>query len=196
MTERRVLMPDNPADLPRTPAPSPDRSLLIVDDDKPFLQRLARAMEARGFVVTATESVAQGLAALNPKPPAFAVVDMRLRDGSGLDVIQALKIARPDARAVILTGYGNIATAVTAVKLGAVDYLAKPADADEIFAALMAEARDKTELPENPMSADRVRWEHIQRVYELCSRNVSETARRLGMHRRTLQRILAKRAPR
>lgn len=173
-----------------------DRSLLVVDDDKPFLQRLCRAMEARGFAVTAAESVAEGLAAVAARPPAFAVVDMRLADGNGLDVISALKAARPDARGVILTGYGNIATAVTAVKLGAVDYLAKPADADEVFAALMATGGKAADLPENPMSADRVRWEHIQRVYELCGRNVSETARRLGMHRRTLQRILAKRAPR
>jgi two-component system response regulator RegA len=173
-----------------------DRSLLLVDDDKPFLQRLCRAMEARGFQVTAAESVAEGLAAVAARPPAFAVVDMRLGDGNGLDVISALNEARPDARGVILTGYGNIATAVTAVKLGAVDYLAKPADADEVFAALLAVAGKTADLPENPMSADRVRWEHIQRIYELCSRNVSETARRLGMHRRTLQRILAKRAPR
>lgn len=173
-----------------------DRSLLVVDDDRPFLQRLCRAMEARGFVVTAAESVADGLAAVAKHPPAFAVVDMRLGDGNGLDVISALNAARPDARGVILTGYGNIATAVTAVKLGAVDYLAKPADADEVFAALLAVAGKTADLPENPMSADRVRWEHIQRVFENCDRNVSETARRLNMHRRTLQRILGKRAPR
>ena len=173
-----------------------DRSLLIVDDDKPFLTRLARAMENRGFQVRAASSVAEGLALIGDFAPAFAVIDMRLTDGSGLDVISELKATRPDARGIILTGYGNIVTAVTAVKLGAFDYLAKPADADEIFAALMATQRDQAELPENPMSADRVRWEHIQRVYELCGRNVSETARRLNMHRRTLQRILAKRAPR
>ncbi|QCK85395.1 ActR/PrrA/RegA family redox response regulator transcription factor [Phreatobacter aquaticus] len=187
------LMPDQETAAAMLPA---DRSLLIVDDDRPFLQRLSRAMEARGFAVTSADSVADGLSAVAANPPAFAVVDMRLGDGNGLDVISALKAARPDARGVILTGYGNIATAVTAVKLGAVDYLAKPADADEVFAALMALVRTTTELPENPMSADRVRWEHIQRIYELCGRNVSETARRLGMHRRTLQRILAKRAPR
>jgi len=185
---------------PATPAPQitlpADRSLLVVDDDRPFLQRLCRAMEARGFAVTAAESVADGLAAVAKNPPAFAVVDMRLGDGNGLDVISALNAARPEARGVILTGYGNIATAVTAVKLGAVDYLAKPADADEVFAALLAVSGKTADLPENPMSADRVRWEHIQRIYELCGRNVSETARRLGMHRRTLQRILAKRAPR
>ncbi|MBV8109070.1 MAG: ActR/PrrA/RegA family redox response regulator transcription factor [Hyphomicrobiales bacterium] len=172
-----------------------DRSLLIVEDDKSFLQRLARAMEGRGFTVTTAESVADGLTQLETTSPAFAVVDMRLEDGNGLDVISALKRRRPDARAIILTGYGNIATAVNAVKLGAVDYLSKPVDADDVVAALLALEGRRAEPPENPMSADRVRWEHIQRIYELCGRNVSETARRLNMHRRTLQRILAKRAP-
>jgi two-component system, response regulator RegA len=172
-----------------------DRSLLIVEDDKSFLQRLARAMEGRGFTVTTAESVADGLTQLETTSPAFAVVDMRLEDGNGLEVISALKRRRPDARAIILTGYGNIATAVNAVKLGAVDYLSKPVDADDVVAALLALEGRRAEPPENPMSADRVRWEHIQRIYELCGRNVSETARRLNMHRRTLQRILAKRAP-
>jgi two-component system response regulator RegA len=172
-----------------------ERSLLIVEDDKSFLQRLARAMETRGFVVTTAESVADGLLQVEKAAPAFAVVDMRLGDGNGLDVISAMKRRRPEARAIILTGYGNIATAVNAVKLGAVDYLAKPVDADDVVAALLAFDNKKIEPPENPMSADRVRWEHIQRIYELCGRNVSETARRLNMHRRTLQRILAKRAP-
>ena len=172
-----------------------DRSLLIVEDDKSFLQRLARAMEGRGFAVMTAESVADGLTQLETTSPAFAVVDMRLEDGNGLDVISALKRRRPDARAIILTGYGNIATAVNAVKLGAVDYLSKPVDADDVVAALLALEGRRAEPPENPMSADRVRWEHIQRIYELCGRNVSETARRLNMHRRTLQRILAKRAP-
>jgi len=172
-----------------------ERDLLIVDDDRPFLTRLARAMEGRGFVVETAESVAEGLARVKAKPPAFAVVDMRLADGNGLDVIEAIRARRPECQAIILTGYGNIATAVTAVKLGAVDYLSKPADADDIIAALLRRADTRAEPPENPMSADRVRWEHIQRVYELCDRNVSETARRLNMHRRTLQRILAKRAP-
>lgn len=173
-----------------------DNSLLIVDDDKPFLTRLARAMEGRGYQVRTATSVAEGLAALAVETPAYAVIDMRLQDGNGLDVISELKRRRPDARGIILTGYGNIATAVTAVKLGAFDYLAKPADADDIEAALKAGAAARPELPEHPMSADRVRWEHIQRVYESCDRNVSETARQLNMHRRTLQRILAKRAPR
>jgi two-component system, response regulator RegA len=172
-----------------------DRSLLIVEDDKSFLQRLARAMEGRGFNVTTAETVADGLDQVEKSAPAYAVVDMRLGDGSGLDVISALKRRRPDARGIVLTGYGNIATAVTAVKLGAVDYMSKPADADDVAAALLALDGTKAEPPANPMSADRVRWEHIQRIYELCGRNVSETARRLNMHRRTLQRILAKRAP-
>ncbi len=198
-------MKNDPADVPAEARPSDaglqqlsdaEKTLLIVDDDKPFLTRVTRAMETRGFVVSMASSVAEGLAAIAKSPPAFAVIDMRLADGNGLDVISELKARRPDARGIILTGYGNIVTAVTAVKLGAFDYLAKPADADEIFNALMATRHDKAELPENPMSADRVRWEHIQRIYELCGRNVSETARRLNMHRRTLQRILAKRAPR
>ena len=183
------------ADLVAAAMPS-DRSLLIVEDDKSFLQRLARAMEGRGFAVTTAESVAEGLTHLETTSPAFAVVDMRLEDGNGLDVISALKRRRPDARAIILTGYGNIATAVNAVKLGAVDYLSKPVDADDVVAALLALDGRKAEPPENPMSADRVRWEHIQRIFELCERNVSETARRLKMHRRTLQRILSKHAPR
>lgn len=172
-----------------------DRSLVIVDDDRAFLQRLARAMEQRGFEVRFGHSVAEGVSLIREKAPAFAVVDMRLEDGSGLEVIAELSRARADSRAIVLTGYGNIATAVSAVKLGAVDYLAKPADADDVTDALLAPSDGKASPPENPMSADRVRWEHIQRVYELCNRNVSETARRLNMHRRTLQRILAKRAP-
>jgi two-component system response regulator RegA len=175
---------------------SGERSVLIVEDDRSFLQRLAKALESRGFAVTTAESVADGLLQVERTAPGFAVVDMRLGDGNGLDVISALKLRRPDARGIILTGYGNIATAVNAVKLGAVDYLAKPADADDVVAALLAHENRRIEPPENPMSADRVRWEHIQRIYELCERNVSETARRLNMHRRTLQRILAKRAPR
>jgi two-component system response regulator RegA len=172
-----------------------DTSLVIVDDDRAFLQRIARAMETRGFRVRTGHSVAEGLDLIRQKPPAFAVVDMRLEDGNGLDVIAELSRVRPNSRAIVLTGYGNIATAVSAVKLGAVDYLAKPADADDVTDALLAPPNAKAPPPENPMSADRVRWEHIQRVYELCNRNVSETARRLNMHRRTLQRILAKRAP-
>lgn len=173
-----------------------DKSMLIVDDDRPFLDRLTRAMEKRGFAVRAADSVRAAMAEVQSEPPAFAVIDMRLEDGNGLGVLEKLAALRPDARAMVLTGYGNLATAVSAVKLGAVNYLAKPADADEIVNALLSGSEKPEPPPENPMSADRVRWEHIQRVYELCDRNVSETARRLNMHRRTLQRILAKRAPR
>ncbi len=174
----------------------PDRTLLLVDDDESFLRRLAKAMEKRGFDVRTAESVADGRAAVAVAAPAYAVIDLRLGDGNGLDVVEDLRKARPDARIVVLTGYGAIATAVAAVKIGATDYLSKPADATDIVNALVAGDEDLPPPPENPMSADRVRWEHIQRVYELCDRNVSETARRLNMHRRTLQRILAKRSPR
>lgn len=177
-------------------APKTDMSLLIVDDDTPFRNRLARSMEKRGFEVESVESVALGLEAATGRPPAYAVIDLRLADGSGLDVVSALRDARPDTRVIMLTGYGNIATAVAAVKAGAVDYLPKPSDSDAVEAALLAHGDALPPPPENPMSADRVRWEHIQRVFEQCGRNVSETARRLNMHRRTLQRILNKHAPR
>jgi len=172
-----------------------DRSLLIVDDDKPFCDRLARALASRGFEPRTANTLAEGAAALAEGAPAYAVFDLKLSDGSGLDLMKALKAQRPEARAIILTGYGAIATAVTAVKLGAFDYLAKPVNADEVVAALSPEAEERTEHLDHPMSADRARLEHIQRVYESCERNVSETARQLSMHRRTLQRILAKRAP-
>ena len=174
----------------------PEKTLLLLDDDGPLRNRLGRALESRGFQTTLVESVSEALTAVRSSPPAFAVLDMRLEDGTGLKVVEALRDARPDAKIVMLTGYGNIATAVAAVKAGAVDYLSKPADADDVAKALLAQAGSAPAPPENPMSADRVRWEHIQRVYELCGHNVSETARRLNMHRRTLQRILAKRAPR
>ncbi|UZD90740.1 ActR/PrrA/RegA family redox response regulator transcription factor [Cognatishimia activa] len=174
----------------------PDKSLLLVDDDEPFLKRLAKAMEKRGFEVETAGSVVAGSAIATARPPAYAVVDLRLEDGNGLDVVEILQNKREDCRVVVLTGYGAIATAVAAVKIGATDYLSKPADAQDIVNALLTPEGALPPPPENPMSADRVRWEHIQRVYELCDRNVSETARRLNMHRRTLQRILAKRSPR
>jgi two-component system response regulator RegA len=173
-----------------------EKTLLILDDDAPFRTRLARALEQRGFEVTAVASVAEANEVASKAPPAYAVLDLRLEDGSGLAVVEALNKSRPDCRVVMLTGYGAIATAVAAVKAGALDYLAKPADPEDIVKALLASPDEKPEPPDNPMSADRIRWEHIQRVYELCGHNVSETARRLNMHRRTLQRILAKRAPR
>jgi two-component system response regulator RegA len=173
-----------------------DPTLLLVDDDEAFLKRLAKAMEKRGFSVETAGSIAAGKAIATARPPAYAVVDLRLGDGSGLDVVEVMRERRPDARVVVLTGYGAIATAVAAVKIGAIDYLSKPADATDVTNALLATSNELPPPPENPMSADRVRWEHIQRIYELCDRNVSETARRLSMHRRTLQRILAKRSPR
>ena len=173
-----------------------DKSLLVVDDDRLFCERLARALSSRGFTARAALSVAEAIAAIETAPPAFAVIDLRLADGNGLDVMRALKAKRADARGVILTGYGAIATAVMAVKIGAFDYLAKPANADDVVQALMAGRLDSPHDHDPPMSADRVRWEHIQRIFEACERNVSETARQLNMHRRTLQRILAKRAPR
>ncbi|WP_045388463.1 ActR/PrrA/RegA family redox response regulator transcription factor [Falsirhodobacter sp. alg1] len=172
-----------------------DRTLLLVDDDEPFVKRLAKAMEKRGFLPRTADSVAEGKALVLEHAPAYAVVDLRLADGNGLDVVELLRERRPDCRVVVLTGYGAIATAVAAVKIGATDYLSKPADANEVTTALLSNGESLPHPPDNPMSADRVRWEHIQRVYEMCDRNVSETARRLNMHRRTLQRILAKRSP-
>lgn len=171
-------------------------SLLLLDDDVVFANRLARTMETRGFKTIPVETMAEAAVSVERDVPQFAVVDIRLKDGSGLDIIEQIKKLNSDARIIVLTGYGNIATAVSAVKLGAFDYLEKPATADDIYYALTREDNEKPLPPENPMSADRVRWEHIQRVFEACDRNVSETARRLSMHRRTLQRILAKRAPR
>jgi two-component system response regulator RegA len=173
-----------------------DKSLLLLDDDATLRIRLGRALEVRGFQPVLAGTVAEALDAVRRHPPAFAVLDMRLEDGNGLQVVESIQSVRPDARVIMLTGYGAIATAVAAIKAGAVDYLPKPADADDVVKALLARRDETAAPPENPMSADRVRWEHIQRVFELCGHNVSETARRLNMHRRTLQRILAKRAPR
>ena len=191
-TIRGCAMTDLSADI----AALADKSLLVLDDDAPLRTRLGRALEQRGFEPVLVGSVAEALAAVRTFAPAYAVLDMRLEDGTGLKVVEAVRDARPDAKVIMLTGYGNIATAVAAVKSGAIDYLSKPADADDVARALLARKDENPPPPENPMSADRVRWEHIQRVYELCGHNVSETARRLNMHRRTLQRILAKRAPR
>ena len=173
-----------------------DNSLLIVDDDNPFRERLSRAMEKKGFQVSQAESVKIGIESVKLKKPAFAVVDLRLNDGNGLEVVKEIQTNNPSSRIIMLTGYGNIPTAVAAIKEGAIDYLAKPADAEDVEKALLADPNKKPDPPENPMSADRVKWEHIHRVFELCNRNVSETARRLKMHRRTLQRILSKRSPR
>ena len=172
-----------------------DKSLLIVDDDNPFRDRLARAMEKKGFKVIQAEGVQKGIDSVKIEKPGFAVVDLRLSDGNGLEVVKQIQETNPSSRIIMLTGYGNIPTAVAAIKEGAIDYLAKPADADDVEKALLADPSQKAAPPENPMSADRVKWEHIHRVFELCNRNVSETARRLKMHRRTLQRILSKRSP-
>ena len=172
-----------------------DKSLLIVDDDAPLRDRLARAMEKKGFAVVQAEGVKQGITKAKNSPPAFAIVDLRLGDGSGLEVVQEIRKIKKDSKIIMLTGYGNIPTAVAAVKAGAIDYIPKPVDADDVENALLALPESKANPPENPMSADRVKWEHIHRVFELCNRNVSETARRLKMHRRTLQRILSKRSP-
>ena len=172
-----------------------DKSLLIVDDDNPFRDRLARAMEKKGFLVSQAEGVKKGIDLIKLKKPAFAVVDLRLGDGNGLEVVKELQVSNSNCKIIMLTGYGNIPTAVAAIKQGAIDYLAKPADADDVEKALLADPAKKAQPPENPMSADRIKWEHIHRVFELCNRNVSETARRLKMHRRTLQRILSKRSP-
>ena len=172
-----------------------DKSLLILDDDDPFRGRLARAMEKKGFLVTEAKSVKEGIIIAQNTPTGFAVIDLRLEDGNGLEVVKTLHKSNKKSRIVMLTGYGNLPTAVAAVKAGAIDYIAKPVDADDVEAALLASPESKAKPPENPMSADRVKWEHIHRVFELCNRNVSETARRLKMHRRTLQRILSKRSP-
>ena len=172
-----------------------DKSLLIVDDDNALRDRLARAMEKKGFQVTQAENVEKGISQVNKAPPAFAIVDLRLGDGSGLEVVKEIQKFKKDSRVVMLTGYGNIPTAVAAIKAGAIDYIPKPADADDVESALLASPESKAVPPKNPMSADRVKWEHINRVFELCNGNVSETARKLKMHRRTLQRILSKRSP-
>ena len=173
-----------------------DKSLLILEDDDPLRGRLSRAMEKKGFMVKEAKTVAEGLQIVKNSPTNFGIVDLRLDDGNGLDVVKELSKVKKDCRIVMLTGYGNLPTAVAAVKAGAIDYMAKPVDADDVEAALLAAPESNARPPENPMSADRVKWEHIHRVFELCNRNVSETARRLKMHRRTLQRILSKRSPR
>jgi len=172
-----------------------DKSLLIVDDDGPLRDRLSRAMEKKGFKVSQAESVKQGITMAKSSPPAFAVVDLRLNDGNGLQVVKEIQKVNKSSKVIMLTGYGNIPTTVAAIKAGAIDYIPKPADADDVENALLASPDSRAIPPENPMSADRVKWEHIHRVFELCNRNVSETARRLKMHRRTLQRILSKRSP-
>ncbi len=172
-----------------------NKNLIIVDDDLPFRERLTRSMEKKGFEVEAFPDFHSSLNRIKNTKFDFAIVDMRLEDGSGLELIKEIKNVSPETRSLLLTGYGNIATAVAAIKSGAIDYLPKPAEIDQIYDALTNSKADLPPPPENPMTADRIRWEHIQRVFIQCNRNVSETARRLRMHRRTLQRILNKHAP-
>ena len=172
-----------------------NKQLLIVDDDLSFRERLARSMEKKGFFVESYSNAKLTSKRIKEKKFDFAIVDMRLEDGSGLELIKLIKSESPDTRSLLLTGYGNIATAVAAIKSGAIDYLPKPAEIDQIYDALISSKEILPPPPENPMTADRIRWEHIQRVFIQCKRNVSETARRLRMHRRTLQRILNKHAP-
>ena len=171
------------------------KKLLIVDDDQVWLNQLSRAMTRRGLLVFESQSVEEALNILVKEKFDYGVIDLRLDDGDGLEIISELRKLNPNSKSIILTGFGNIANAVSAIKLGAVDYLAKPANIEDIISSLFVEKDEKVPPPEQPMSANRIRWEHIQRVYELCDKNVSETARRLKMHRRTLQRILSKRAP-
>ena len=172
-----------------------NKQLLIVDDDLSFRERLTRSMEKKGFFVESYSNAKLTSKRIKEKKFDFAIVDMRLEDGSGLELIKLIKSESPDTRSLLLTGYGNIATAVAAIKSGAIDYLPKPAEIDQIYDALISSKEILPPPPENPMTADRIRWEHIQRVFIQCKRNVSETARRLRMHRRTLQRILNKHAP-
>ena len=172
-----------------------NNNLLIVDDDISFKDRLTKSMEKKGFVVESFSDLKTTSVRIKEKNFNFAIVDMRLEDGSGLELIKMIKSLNPNTRSLLLTGYGNIATAVAAIKSGAIDYLPKPAEVDQIYEALISSKEILPLPPENPMTADRVRWEHIQRVFIQCNRNVSETARRLRMHRRTLQRILNKHAP-
>ena len=169
--------------------------LLVVDDDLPFRERLSRSMEKKGFEVQSSPSFKESIIKVRETNFDYAIVDMRLEDGSGLEIIKSIKSSCPNTKSLLLTGYGNIATAVAAIKSGAIDYLPKPAEVEQIYDALTSSKETLPPPPENPMTADRVRWEHIQRVFIQCNRNVSETARRLRMHRRTLQRILNKHAP-
>ena len=172
-----------------------NKRLLIVDDDAPFRDRLSKSMEKKGFEVEIFYDLKSSITRINQKKFDYAIVDMRLGDGSGLELVKMIKLLNPKTRSLLLTGYGNIATAVAAIKSGAIDYLPKPAEIERIYESLISSKNILPLPPENPMTADRVRWEHIQRVFIQCNRNVSETARRLRMHRRTLQRILNKHAP-
>lgn len=172
-------------------------TLLLVDDDVTFCRVLAAALESRGFAVCVAHDVPAAHSLAQRDPPEYAVVDLKMPGPSGLDLVAKLKALDPNTRVVMLTGYASIATAVEAIKLGAVHYLAKPADADQVVAAFArVEGDTDTAVGERPLSVARLEWEHIQAVLRECGGNVSETARRLGMHRRTLQRKLGKRPAR
>ncbi len=169
-------------------------SLLLVDDDDTFCRVLAAALERRGFAVRVAHNVVEGLAAAEGDSPEFAVIDLKMPGPSGLELVKKLKALDAHTRIVVLTGFASVATAVEAIKLGATHYLAKPADADEIVAAFSRDSGNvAVPLEAKPLPLSRLEWEHIQKVLTECGGNISETARRLGMHRRTLQRKLAKR---
>lgn len=173
-------------------------SLLVVDDDDVFRQRLIRAFEQRGLQAVGAGDHAQAMAAAREQRPQRAVVDMKMPGKGGLEVVRDLKALDPELKVVVLTGYGSIATALEAVRLGATHYLQKPADADEILAAFDRDEsaqEDPAQQPETAPSLERVEWEHIQRVLTDCGGNISQAARVLGIHRRTLQRKLATRPP-
>jgi two-component system, response regulator RegA len=172
------------------------RKVLLVDDDAPLRKNLVRAFEREGFTVATAGSLKEAHEVAGDFAPDHAVLDLNLHDGYGMELVTALQELHPEIKIVILTGYDSIASSLVALKAGVVGYLAKPVRAEQVVATLLGQSADSAEPAERPMSADRVRWEHIQRVFEQCNRNVSETARRLNMHRRTLQRILSKRAPR
>jgi len=174
-----------------------DRRVLLLDSDAPHRARIGEGLASRGFEPILVDSMTSAMASVRDAPPAFAVIDTHLSEGSGVEVVEALRTARPDSKIIVLTAYGSITSAVAAAKAGAVDYLCKPADADDVSKALLAAARNETPAPpDNPMRVDDVRWAHIQCIYEQCGQNISQTARRLQLHRRTLQRILTKHAPR
>lgn len=180
-----------------TPADDDRPSLLLADDDATFCEVMARALARRGYAVSVAHDVAAALALAQQETPEYALIDLKMPGDSGLVLVRQLHALDPATRIVVLTGYASISTAVEAIKLGATHYLAKPVDAEEVVAAFdRAEGDAETAVAANPLSVDRLEWEHIQRVFTEHDGNVSATARALNMHRRTLQRKLAKRPPR
>lgn len=171
-------------------------TMLIVDDNDPFRQQLVKALERRGYIVRNASSVEQALTLAREESPEFAVLDLKMPGESGLTLLEKLLEIDSTTKILILTGYGSIATAVSAIRTGAVNYLPKPATADDVLTAfgLVESSTDESEIEET-LSLARVEWEHIHRILAECEGNISETARRLGIHRRSLQRKLRKRAP-